>query len=47
MALIDKCTDIMPQVHYLSDKGYIRVDDVSKENLGGIQYLITLTATGR
>lgn len=46
MALIDKCTDIMPQVYYLRDKGYIRVDDVSKENLGGIQYLITLTATG-
>ena len=46
MGLIDKCTDIMPQVLYLKDKGYIRVDDVSKENLGGIQYLINLTAKG-
>ena len=46
MALVDKCTDIMPQVLYLEDKGYISVKDVSKENLGGIQYLINLTANG-
>jgi len=46
MALVDKCTDIMPQVRYLESKGYISVQDVSKENLGGIPYLINLTAVG-
>lgn len=46
MGLIEKSTDIMPQVLYLKDKGYIRVDDVSKENLGGIQFVVNLTAKG-
>lgn len=46
MALVDKCTDIMPQLRYLESKGYISVQDVSKENLGGIQYIVNMTANG-
>lgn len=46
MALIEKDTDIMPQLYYLADKGYITVVDVREDNLSGIDYLINLTAKG-
>lgn len=46
MSLIEKDTDIMPQLYYLADKGYITVVDVKQDNLTGIDYLINLTARG-
>ena len=46
MSLIEKCTDIMPQLYYLADKGYITVVDVREDNLTGIDYLVNLTARG-
>ncbi|MPL94051.1 hypothetical protein SDC9_40199 [bioreactor metagenome] len=46
MALVEKDTDIMPQLYYLADKAYITVVDVKQDNLTGIDYLINLTAHG-
>lgn len=46
MSLIEKDTDIMPQLYYLADKGYITVVDVKQDNLTGIDYLVNLTAKG-
>ena len=46
MSLIEKDTDIMPQLYYLADKGYITVVDVRQDNLAGIDYLVNLTARG-
>ncbi len=46
VALIDQCSDIMPHARYLQDKGYIRIDDVSGQNIVGIDHLISLTAHG-